>query len=202
MRGKHKPAGPVATFIFGIIFLVAGGAIAYFLGWPMIVEAKASKAWPSTPGTITVSQVESHRGSDNKTMYSHRVEYTFAVDGVQHTGNRVWVNDGWSSSSSSSAKRTVSQYPVGGETTVYYDPAAPEVCALQPGTTWFTYLPLAFGGLFFLVGTLIVGGAVVKLLAAGLMIGTAAILPTNQNYASTMDRPRSDAEIDDGIDIS
>lgn len=151
---REKQSGPVALFIAGALFLVVGGAVAYFFGWPAIVEARASRSWSSTPGKITVSRVESRRNRDS-TMYAHHVEYTFAVEGVPHTGSRVWVNDGWSSGSSVGAKRTVSQYPVGCTTTVYYDPDAPEVCVLQNGSTWMTYAVFGFGSLFCLIGTLL-----------------------------------------------
>ncbi len=205
---RNRQASPIVAFIFGAIFSTVGGGLIYFWGWPTIAEAKASRSWPSVPGTITVSRVDSHRDSDNKTMYSHHIEYTFTIDGAQHTGDRVWVGDGWSTNSSSGPRRTVAKYPVGSETTVYYDPKAPEMCALQIGTTWMTYLPFAFGGVFFLVGGLVVVGALLKILAAGFMIGAAAttvvgqaLVPTSQNYSPPNDLPHPPADGDDGIDI-
>jgi hypothetical protein len=119
-------------------------------------------------------------------MYSHHIEYRYTVDGQQLTGDRVWTSDGNSSSNVSTfAKNAVASYPVGKEVAVHYDPAAPAVCVLEPGTTWTTYLPLGLGGLFFMVGVLLLGSLVFKIIAGVLFVGTAAAAYVSSNNSST-----------------
>jgi len=178
MAHGNRPAGFVAGLICGILFTAVGFCVVYFLGWPMLREAKASSAWPTCDGVITVARVESkqeRRDGKTTTMYSHHIEYRYSVDGKELTGDRVWTSDGGTSSNMSSfAKKAVARYPVGKEVTVHYDPAAPAVCVLEPGATWVTYLPLVLGGAFFLVGLMVLVIVVFKTVAAILFVGAAA----------------------------
>ena len=91
----QKTGGFFATLIFGVIFTAIGFCVVYFVGLPMVREARASKSWPTTEGVITVSRVESRRerrDGKTKTMYSHHVEYSYNVDGRQLTGDQVYCD--------------------------------------------------------------------------------------------------------------
>lgn len=211
MVGQRRQAGFFATLIFGVIFTAVGFCVVYFLGLPMLREARASNAWPTTDGVVTVARVESkreRRDGKTKTMYWHHVEYRYAVNDEELTGDRVWITDGNSSANVSTfAKQAVASYPVGKEVTVHYDPAAPAVCVLEPGTTWTTYLPLGLGGIFFMVGVLLLGSLLFKIIAGILFVGTAATAYVSSNNASTtysseppLDAPPSRGG-DDGIGI-
>jgi hypothetical protein len=207
MASVQRTGGFFAGLIFGVIFSVVGFCVVYFLGLPMLREAKASSSWPTSDGVVTVARVESkreRRDGKTRTMYSHHIEYRYTVDGQELTGDRVWTSDGGTSSSSSSfAKNTVANYPVGKEVKVHYDPAAPAVCVLEPGTTWVTYLPLILGGVFFLVGMMVLAAVVFKILAAVFFVGAAATAYATSGNSSTTGTsgPPIDASGDDGISI-
>ena len=207
---EQRQGGFFAGLIFGVICTGVGFCVVYFFGLPMLREATASSNWPTTDGVVTVARVESkreRRDGKTRTMYWHHIEYRYEVNGEKLTGDRVWTSDGGSSSSMSSfAEQAVAKYPVGREVKVHYDPAAPAVCVLEPGTTWTTYLPLGIGGVFFLVGVLLIGSLVLKIVAAMFFVGAASTAYVAQgNQATTytsgppLDAPPADG--DDGIGI-
>lgn len=142
-------------------------------------------------------------------MYAPHIEYVFEVDGVRHTGSQVWVSGGGSSSSPAGARNVVARYPVGKEAEVFYDPAAPGVCALEPGTTWTSYMPFGIGMLFLVIGVILAGTVVLKLAVGAAVIGAAATgaignaaIPTNETFEPTNGQPRPGPNEDDGIGIS
>ena len=189
MVGRKRQGGFFVVLIVGVIFTAVGFCVVYFFGLPMLREAKASNSWPTCEGVVTVARVDSkqeRRDGKTTTMYSHHVEYRYTVDDRELTGDRVWITDGNSSSNMSSfAKNTVAKYPVGMEVTVHYDPAAPAVCVLEPGTTWVTYLPLGLGGVFFGVGALLLIILIFKIVATVFFVGAAAAAYATQDSPST-----------------
>ena len=117
------------------MFVVAGAIIA-FIGINGLVKAKASVDWPSSPGRIVSSSVESHRSTGDsgprRTTYHAEISYEFSIEGITFNGNRVAYGD-YDSNSPSHATRIANRYPKGKSVTVYYMPENPEECLLEPG---------------------------------------------------------------------
>jgi len=170
---RTKQAGPVTQFVMGVIFIVVGGAVAFFLGLPTLRNANASADWPSTTGVIKRSEVVKSRNSDGDTMYKPVVEYAYQVDGKDFECNKIWFGGGSSSSNSSGAYETVGQFPKGAEVPVYYHPEKPFEAVLQPGAFFSSYLVLIVGVVFALVGLLLLGAVLVKLFVIGAAVGYA-----------------------------
>jgi hypothetical protein len=113
-------------------------------------------SWPSVEGRITARTLERRTSGSAKAprwVYTPAFRYTYAVDGVEHTGDTRSLSwkSGWS-------KRTAERklYEVPDDVPVLYDPADPSKSALEPpgsGDIWFW---AAFGaglialGLYFL----------------------------------------------------
>ena len=210
MVSERRKAGFFGTLILGVIFTPVGFCVVYFWGLPMLREAKASADWPTVDGVITVARVESEqqtRKGKTTRMYSHHIEYRYSVDGETLTGDRVWISDGNSSSNISTiAQKAVASYPVGKEVQVHYDPAAPAVCVLEPGTTWTSYMPLGIGGLFFAIGLCLLGSLLWKIVAGIVLVGAAATTYASagnqaKGYASDPPANAPGAGGDDGISI-
>jgi hypothetical protein len=109
------------TLIFLIFF-----PFAIWNAWRTIQTAKASASWPTTTGTITVSETV-------KRMFrpQPRVSYSYAVDGKPYTGRRI------SFAAAVPPKETPSvlaRYPVGQTVTVQYAPDKPSESVLEPGS--------------------------------------------------------------------
>ena len=134
--------------IIGIVFLTVG----YFLG----KQAEEVKKWPSVKGVVVDSKVVSHLDSEsNQTMYAPAITYRYKVDGKEFTCSNfgfvnVSYNDGFE------AEKIVKSYPVGKEVTVYYNPKNPYKAVLNKNTTKLIYIPHVLGGIFFLIGIILV----------------------------------------------
>jgi len=171
-RRRNRKLGPVGSVVFGAVFTAIGLFVALYFGKPVLDKAKASEAWPSVPGVITHSDVASHT-SDGKRMYRPDVRYDYQVEGQRYEGSTLWFGGDYSSSSSSRAGKVVSKYPVDREVTVHYDPEAPYESVLEPGAVLSSYAVFAIGGLFAVVGALLVLGGIFGLIRRLLMVGAA-----------------------------
>ena len=142
--------------IFPFMFVVAGAIIA-FIGINGLVKAKASVDWPSSPGQVVSSSVESHRSTGDSgrssTTYHAEILYEFSVEGITFNGTRVAYGD-YGSSSSSHARRIANRYPKGKSVTVYYMPETPEECLLEPGLQAQAWMLPGLGLIFFAAGGL------------------------------------------------
>ena len=216
--------GAFFGFIFGVVFAAIGFCIVYFFGLPTVMQAKASLEWPQVSGVITSSKVQSRRDDDGAS-YSSEVIYDYTVDGEKMSGETVYFGDYVSSSSRSTASKTVRKYPIGKEIQVYYSPESPDECVIEPGTTWSSYFVLILGSIFGVVGLLVALGTGFILFGGGLAIlgGATGLLAskrrdTPQNFgmkntprsqmspqvgnASRYNQPSVDDDHDDGFDIT
>lgn len=124
--------------LLGIFFAVQG-----VLEWD---RAAKSASWPTVAGTVTRSEVTSHRSSTKgrtTTSYHAHIEFDYAVDGKALHGNRRTYKV--MASSQSAANEAVAAYPVGRSVTVSYDPQDPERAVLEPGWDWSNAIPIAVG---------------------------------------------------------
>lgn len=124
--------------LLGIFFAVQGT-----LEW---IRAADSTSWPTVDGTVTRSEVTSHRSSHKgrtSTSYHAQIEFDYTVDGQKLHGTRRTYKV--VASSQSAANEAVAAYPVGRSVTVSYDPQDPERAVLEPGWDWSNAIPIAVG---------------------------------------------------------
>lgn len=133
--------------IFSALFIVGGWMAYQHITKPMGEEASASELWPKTTGTVTSAKIKTSK-SDNTTMYAADIVYSYTVDDEHYSSSRISVMGGGSTSSQSSAKKTIKKYARDKKVEVYYDPEFPSISVLEPGQSiwiWLvTYLPLVF----------------------------------------------------------
>ena len=114
-------------------------------------QRAAMQRWPSVEGQVTDRALERRSGGakGSRWVYTPAFRYTYAVDGVEHSGDTR--NLAWKSGfSERTAKRKL--YEVPDAVPVHYDPADPSTSALEPpgrGDLWFW---AAFG-----VGLIVLG---------------------------------------------
>ena len=108
-----------------LIFLIAF-PFALWSAWKTIQRAKASAGWPSTTGTIVESGTK-------RVMFraQPRVTYSYAVDGTQHTGDRISFAAGVPPKETASV---LARYPAGKSVTVHYAPEKPAESVLEAGS--------------------------------------------------------------------
>lgn len=164
-----------------ILCLIVGGTVATFFGVREVLEANASKDWPTTQGKIIESSVEyetrrrkpGESGLSKKKDYRAKISYEYQVDEVTLTGTRIaYVKKmriqlkgdgsfGIKKSDTRSIERSVARvraeglvdrYPKGKSVSVYYKPENPKVCVLEPGLGLQAFVAPVFGVFMFLLG--------------------------------------------------
>ena len=141
----------IGWIAFSSIFVIIGLIVMAF-GITSLLEAEASKNWPSTNAIIQSSEMERHYDSESGTTYSAEVTYEYSVEGDKITGNKIKFGK-VSSSDSSDATRYVNKYSEGKKVKAYYNTDDPYDSVLEPGihgSTWF--MPI-FGLVFALFGS-------------------------------------------------
>lgn len=136
----------IAIVLGGVLLIVAGRSI--FLG-------RKSQSWPTTPGTVLYTGMETYQSRDEdgslSTTYGATIQYSYEVGGTTFQSNRRTFTE-----VKTSSRRRVAQilerYPQGSAVSVYYDPNDPSNCVLETGVGWSGYLFLALGGIIFLAG--------------------------------------------------
>lgn len=155
--------GSTIVLVIGTVFLIAGYCVLTFWGKPTLKNAKESVNWPTVPGVVTESKVESHSGDDG-TTYSADVTYKYTVDETEISSERIWFGDNYSSSNRKQFAKIVSEYPVGIEVTVFYKHDDPFIAVLKPGAVFSSYIGFGLGW-----GLLVVGGGLLLIPMTGFL---------------------------------
>lgn len=124
--GTMKAIGNIAGF------LVMSGVLLGILGffWKKGRLVRKSRGWPSTLGEIVESKVvreSNNEGGD----YSPRVVYRYSARGRSYEGDTIQIGAGGITGGRRKATETVSRYPVGSQTMVYFDPGDPGTACLE-----------------------------------------------------------------------
>jgi len=140
-----------------LVLLGVSGAIAIIAGTSTALSGGVQGSWPTTTGLVTESYVTSLITLEDETLYAPVVIYSYDVDGLTFSYNRMTFSPSEGSPDFSWAAAIVSSYPTDSPITVRYDPADPSVNVLEPGLESSTYLLLIAGAALVLIGF---GGAV------------------------------------------
>jgi hypothetical protein len=140
--------------IIPILFAVIGAHVAY-IGVRDLIRAKASVAWPTSPGKVLSSSVVQNRDSEGDLgAYHAEVVYEFNVNNTTFSGKRIAYGD-YGSGNPSHAQEIVNRYPQDKNVPVSYMPNNPKECLLEVGVKGQAFCVPAIGLLFFTVGILL-----------------------------------------------
>ncbi len=131
------------------VFILLGAGLSWW-GWNIVQDARASSQWPTTEGTVTSSEVRDTSDAESDS-YSPRVTYEYQVDDVSYQNNTITFGQN-SYSSRRKAESIAAGYPTGSRVTVYYEPGDPAQSVLEPGASAGSFIVLAIGLLFGLIG--------------------------------------------------
>jgi hypothetical protein len=124
------------------VLVVAVIGIGIFLvGFFQMKKSRAAASWPSAPGTIRKAELGRDQAVDHEATATLTlcIEYNFQASGHEHVGTRIRFDETLYHSTKE-AQKALSQYPVGGPVTVYFDPNNPAECVLMkrnPSGTMF-----------------------------------------------------------------
>jgi hypothetical protein len=127
------------------IWVVAGasvflllGAFIFCIGARNVWRARASRHWPSSPGTVVTSDTTSSVTKDSRTrasskIYSANLLFRFQVNGRNYITDTLHFGQTLGSGDSSDAELRHIRYPLGAAVTVWYNPNDPTIAAVEPG---------------------------------------------------------------------
>lgn len=155
--------GPSKLLLWVGIGTLALGVLFFAFGVSFLLEANASRNWPTAQGTVDTVRVtwrtdsSSNRNPPDREYY-YEIYYSYAVDGQPFEGSRYSLGDG--STASDRMYRTEEEareaafnaWAPAQIVAVYYDPADPASAVLDPGANTGTYVPLIFGSVLLLSG--------------------------------------------------
>jgi hypothetical protein len=149
---QHAKRGGGAYLAVGVLIVL--GVTFAGLGMKNLLQANASRDWPSTRAEIISAEIKTGSGGprNSSTRYTPHITYRYTVEGKSYTSNRAAFVY---SSSSDKAQAFIRRFPPGAQTPAYYDPADPANAVLVRegyGTLWIF---VAFGTLFASVGVVL-----------------------------------------------
>jgi hypothetical protein len=167
-----KPPPFIMLILFACLFLTIG-AVTLVWGISSSQTAIASAGWPTAPGTVTASWVETYISTSSatstvsgerttSTFYKPVIQYSYSAGGRKITGSQVSFGE-YSSTDSQHAEEVTGQYPPGRAVTVFYDPKDRAQAVLEPGFGSMLLIPLGLGGVFTLTGGLMLAGTLVAI---------------------------------------
>ncbi|MBI2922509.1 MAG: DUF3592 domain-containing protein [Planctomycetes bacterium] len=153
---SHRKSA-LACFAAATVFLI-GGAIPATFAFPMFLRADCARHWPSAPGRIESSHVESTPGSPRGTvLWECHVAYVYEVNGVAHRGDNRTAAD--IPGRQGRAQADATRYAPGRAVSVRFNPENPADAVLEPGPdaiAWSLAIVATFGlslaGLWFAEG--------------------------------------------------
>lgn len=147
----RKSAIGVVIF-FGLFILI--GLIALGAGIWNLSRSLGCKSWPTVTGTVTQSQMQSHRSRHGAT-YSADIGYNYSVAGTNYTGKRLAF--GTMSASMAYAQGILKRFPVGKQVPVHYSPSDPAQAVLETSIHGGTWICFGVGTVFVLAGSMFMG---------------------------------------------
>lgn len=134
--------------------MIAGFVVAVY-GTPEVLLARKSGNWPTVPGTVVSSDVDSSHVGRGRTKYWPEVEYEYLVDGELFEGNRIsHIHIRLIGTFLGGATRTADHYRLGREVKVAYDPDNPASSVLEPGFDPKVLVIPGFGSVMMLCGVI------------------------------------------------
>ncbi len=165
------------ALLFGLVAFILFGVVAWLLvpGVRQFRQARASRAWPSTPGKIIsasvvdIAPVSVDMDGDrqgSRPSYRPVIEYAYDVDGKGYRANhRVFGDESIAYASENKAQAAIADYSPERAVQVYYDPANPETAVLLPGRTGSVLAAIVAGVICLAIGLLFASASVALVLA-------------------------------------
>lgn len=149
--------GRVGAFLFGLPFFLAGVCIMIFFCLVPVLKSLNAANWERVQAEVLKSEVKTNHDSDGNT-YKPDVRFRYSYDGYTYESDKYSFISFVSTSSLKSVRRDVKSVPVGSRPMAYVNPKNPKEAVLSVRLSWFYLFTFLFGGVFALVGGVIVFG--------------------------------------------
>jgi hypothetical protein len=144
--------------MFRVLFFIVGSVMLGIGLWQTsvgvgdLIEASRSAQWPSVPGKVLGSVVNSSNTGarrSNSRSYTPVITYSYAVNGQALTGTEITPGQLWGYASAYAA---VDKFAQGTTPPIYYSPDDPKTAVLEPGLSVANFGYLLVGLLFVVFG--------------------------------------------------
>ncbi len=136
------------------IVLLVIGVVALILFGRNVMLGRRSQNWPTAPGTVEYTGMETYQSTDEdgstSTTYDATIQYSYTVGGQAYQGNRRTFTN-VRTGSRRRVEQILARYPQGSAVSVYYDPANPQESVLETGVNTFAYVVMVIAGILVLV---------------------------------------------------
>ena len=142
----------ILMFIIALI-LIAGGVLLLQFAYGDFQRYRALNQWPSTTGTIIISDVIGERA------FRPNLVYTYEVAGqvYRDSSDLNMPSFGGRNNRRSAAETMAGMYPVGSTVVIHYQPEDPANSRLRVSPPWSVYGQMGFGGVLLLLGLFVTG---------------------------------------------
>ena len=161
---KPNALGIGCLGVFGLIWMGSVLTFDMFLLSGVWKTHVASKDYVAAQGVVTESYVKTTSHNEGRS-HTPIVEYSYDVNGTSWAGDNPSYH-AFGMSSNKDAAKTVAQFPVGKEITVYYDPNDPGESVLEIDHRSFPYMAVLLLTPFHCIGGAFIGGFIVSLMRA------------------------------------
>ncbi len=134
----------------GVVLFLVGGIMGVFMT-TNLVEETAKTNWPFVSGIVTSSKVIGERA------FRPEIKYDYSVGGVKYSGISGLDDPGFGGRTKrlDTAEKMITEYPVGEEVPVYFNPDDPAESLLVHHVAWSTYMQLTLAVTIALAGAVI-----------------------------------------------
>lgn len=139
----------------GCSFIVMGFAMLGYLGILRIRTGRAM-SWPSVRGLVVGNDVIKECAGPSSSCYRPVITYRYSVKGETYESNRVFIGR-QAISHELRARKIMEKFPVGSETSVYYNPENPKAACLVRKIDNPRFIR-NFGIVLVIVGLMFIGG--------------------------------------------
>lgn len=153
-RTRRLPKG--CAVIFGLIFLIAGGLLAWFLGFRLMNRAGEVESWEKVPCRIQRAELQVKTGGAEP-AFSTDAAYDYQYGGKSWTGSSVF--DGDPPDHANEVEEVLHGLRTASAPVCLVNPANPVEAVLVPPSRTGSYVVLAISAVFALVGILLVSSA-------------------------------------------
>ncbi|NIW79322.1 MAG: DUF3592 domain-containing protein [Calditrichae bacterium] len=123
---------------FFVLAFFIGGVVALYFGIRNRQKGTESQNWPQVTGTITKAGVKKDHDTDAEgfttTTYIPEVEYEYQLGEDVYSNGQISFGGTKTYNSRKKAEEAISQYPLDGRISVFYNPEKPDESVLIQGT--------------------------------------------------------------------
>jgi len=132
------------------LLLLAVGLLGLHLGWQTMADSVETQSWPYVEGTV----IESHLAPWTLGGYRPFITYRFDVNDHTYYGRSFYASHfrHLPIPTRKMGEKLLAPFSSGASVNVYFNPADPQHCLVEPCFAWWGIFPLFGGTLLLLAG--------------------------------------------------